>query len=315
MVDHVLGVPRLNSALRVYSTMTEAQIDQFTPTFVSTAGLRKVAQQAGRLFASSFKAIANRILSLLRYLPAGQRADVVDLLLHDPVMVDTPHGKIRFLNHSRLSYTRARTIMSKEPDSMKWIDAMKQGSVFWDIGANVGVLTLYAAMRGDIEVWAFEPAAVNYYNLVANCELNRLEERVRCWQLGFGGRSAIANLHVSQLMSARSFTFKQSKNPKKGYPSVQTAQLYTVDAFRALHGTASPNYIKIDVPGLTEEIFSGAKQTLACPALREIQVEASERTDGRRIAELLAPLGFRMVQRGMRDEGRLQRDLVFARDA
>jgi len=37
---------------------------------------------------------------------------------------------------------------------------MHPGSVFWDIGANVGVLTLYAATRGDLRVWAFEPAAV-----------------------------------------------------------------------------------------------------------------------------------------------------------
>jgi FkbM family methyltransferase len=61
--------------------------------------------------------------------------------------------------------------------------------VFWDIGANVGVLTLYAAMRRDLEVWAFEPAAVNCYNLVANCELNGLEKRVRCFQIGFGSAS------------------------------------------------------------------------------------------------------------------------------
>ena len=40
---------------------------------------------------------------------AAQRADVVDLLLRDHVVVETPHGKIRFLNHSRLSYTRAAT--------------------------------------------------------------------------------------------------------------------------------------------------------------------------------------------------------------
>jgi FkbM family methyltransferase len=80
---------------------------------------------------------------------------------------------------------------------------MVPGSVFWDIGANVGVLTLYAAMRGDLEVWAFEPAAVNYYNLVANCELNRLERRVRCLQLGFSDVSGIADLHVSSPEQAK----------------------------------------------------------------------------------------------------------------
>ena len=48
------------------------------------------------------------------------------------------------------------------------------------------MLTPYAATRGDLEVWAFEPAAVNYYKILANCELNHVENRVRCLQLGFG---------------------------------------------------------------------------------------------------------------------------------
>ncbi len=195
---------------------------------------------------------------------------------------------------------------------------MRPGSVFWDIGANVGVLTLYAAMRGDLEVWAFEPAAVNYYNLVANCELNHLEKRVRCLHLGFSDRVGIVDLHVSQLMSARSFTFKESQKldvRRRTYPSIQAVQVCTIDEFIARYGAPCPNYIKIDVPGLTQEIFIGAKHTLARPALREIQVEAREHKGGRRIAELLAPLGFKMIGRGMRCEGQLQRDLVFARDA
>jgi hypothetical protein len=85
-------------------------------------------------------------VAILRQLPAEQRAGVVDDLLSYPVVVNTPHGPIRFLNHSRISCARARSILSKEPDSLT--------------GANVGVLTLYAATRGDLRVWAFEPAAV-----------------------------------------------------------------------------------------------------------------------------------------------------------
>jgi FkbM family methyltransferase len=181
------------------------------------------------------------------------------------------------------------------------------------IGANVGVFTLYAAARGDIDVWAFEPAAVNYYNLVANCELNRLEQGVRCLQLGFSGVSGLADLHVSQLKSAHSFSFKESRKPRKDNLSLQAVQLSTIDEFIADNNVACPNYIKIDVPGLTHEIFAGAEHTLAQPALREIQVEAPEHGGGRLIAERLAPLGFKLVKRGMRPGG-IQRDLVFARD-
>ena len=276
-----------------------------------------MVRKAIRLALIALGAVTSWALSFLRLLPAGQRADAVDALLSKPVVVDTPHGKIRFLNHSRRSFGRARTILTKEPDSMAWIDAMQPGSVFWDIGANVGVLTLYAAMRGDIEVWAFEPAAVNYYNLVANCELNRLEKRVRCLQLGFSDRSGIEDLHVSQFLSAYSFTFRESKklDPKRRtFPSFQAVQVFTIDDFVARYGVPCPNYVKIDVPGLTHEIFAGARHTFAHPALREIQVEAREHKGGRIIAQGLAPLGFRIRKRGMRLEGQLQRDLVFARD-
>ena len=247
--------------------------------------------KASRLAHLIARAGARQVLSLLKWLPAEQRADLIDLLLSEPAVVDTPHGKIRFLNHSGAGYWRARAIMTKEPGSLEWIDSMVPGSVFWDIGANIGVLTLYAAMRGDLKVWAFEPAAVNYYNLVA-CELNGLERRVRCLRLGFSDTSGIMDLHVSQLMSARSFTFKESKklDPKReSFPSIQAVQVCTIDEFIARYGAPCPNYIKIDVPGLTQEIFAGATQTLANPALRQIHVEAREHKGGRRIAELLPP--------------------------
>jgi len=275
--------------------------------------------KAGRLTHLVWREGVKVVLSLLKLLPEEQRADGVDVLLGKPIVVDTPHGKIRFLNHGRISCWRARTIMTKEPDTIRWIDAMVPRSVFWDIGANVGVLTLYAAMRGDLEVWAFEPAAVNYYNLVTNCELNRLEKRVRCFQLGFSDTFGLADLHVSQLMSAHSFSFKASKKLDGGgrrtFPSIQTVPIFTIDDFITRHCVPCPNYIKIDVPGLTQEIFAGAKHTLAQPELRQIQVEAKEHKGGRHIADLLAPLGFRLVGRGMRCGGQFQRDLVFVRES
>jgi len=117
-------------------------------------------------------------------------------------------------------------------------------------------------------------------------------------------------------MSARSFTFKETKKlePKrKSFPSIQAIQVCTIDEFIARYSASCPNYIKIDVPRLTQETFAGATQTLANPALRQIQVEAREHKGARRIAELLAPLGFKLMRPGMRCEGKL-RSMVFARD-
>jgi hypothetical protein len=139
------------------------------------------------------------------------------------------------------------------------------------------------------------------------------KDRIRCLQLGFGHNYKIANLHVSQFMPARSFPFKQSKKPdakRKSFPSIQAVQLSTSsprDTGRC------PNYLQIDAPGFTPEIFVGAWKTLANPALRQIQVETKKSKGDPRIAELLAQFGFKPVGQAMRP-GQVQRELVLARD-
>ena len=92
-------------------------------------------------------------------------------------------------------------------------------------------------------------------------------------------------------------------NAPRGNPSRQRPS----DKFIARYGAPCPNYLKINVPGFTQEIFAGAWKTLANPALRQIQEESE---GGRRIAELLAQLGFKL---GRAEDQARKRELVFAR--
>jgi FkbM family methyltransferase len=72
---------------------------------------------------------------------------------------------------------RVDTFWTKEPETLAWIESMKPGEVLYDIGANIGVYTLYAASRG-IQVVAVEPVLENYMRLVENIEMNRMQELV-----------------------------------------------------------------------------------------------------------------------------------------
>ena len=251
-------------------------------------------------------------LALLRSTKPASRARAVDALLAAPVTTQTKHGPIHFINHGLGSCKRAERLLHKEPDSLKWIDAMEPGSVFWDIGANIGTLSLYAAARGGLQVWAFEPEAVNYYDLAANCELNDFNARMRCLQIGFGAANELAELHVSQFMPAQSFSFTGKKD---ALSSSQTAPIWTIDDFIDHYGTPQPNYIKIDVPGLTGSILAGASRTLARPELRQIQIETDEHgRSGRQVSQVLAGFKFQIVARNMKRHGTVQGDLVFGRD-
>jgi FkbM family methyltransferase len=211
-------------------------------------------------------------------------------LMEQTLVVDTPRGPLSYVALGRLSAGRGATTLTKQPATIAWIDSFLPNSVFWDVGANVGVYTLYAARRGDTQVVAFEPAAVNYFLLAANCEANRLDDHVRCLLMGLGRGREVAQLEVSQFEPASSFSFRGRRQP---YPGRQAALVMPMDELVAQFGLPCPNYIKIDVPGLTEEIFAGGERVLRDPQVRQIHVEASlDSKSGRRLADRLAERGF-----------------------
>lgn len=245
-------------------------------------------------------------------IPPRYRAELGERLATVPMEVPCREGHLRFLNVNKGVFRRALTLHTKEPDSLRWIDRMEPGSVFWDIGANVGVSSLYAAQRGDLDVHAFEPAAVNYYILAANCELNGFHDVLSCYLLGFSDQTRIGRIEASQLIGASSFSFKgKGKAEVAGHS--QTCLLFSMDDFLEQFGVPFPNYLKIDVPGLTPEIFHGAARALARPELREIQVEMREDAGGGlRVLDFLEAYGFRVIQRNWRPSGKFL-DLVLAR--
>src|SRR5688572_16327185 len=90
------------------------------------------------------------LLNRLARLPAAERATLQSRFTHalfsEPVRVDTPRGPLSFMLLGKGPVSRAASLFDKQPATIAWIDAFPAGSVFWDIGANVGVYSLYAAL-------------------------------------------------------------------------------------------------------------------------------------------------------------------------
>lgn len=84
---------------------------------------------------------------------------------------------------------RARTLLTKEPGTIAWLKQLSLGDVFYDVGANVGCYTLYAARQvGDQgHVYAFEPHVGNALSLLRNVAANRFEQRVSVFTCAVGG--------------------------------------------------------------------------------------------------------------------------------
>ncbi len=238
-----------------------------------------------------------RLREQLRQLPALARADLQGSFTNDwlgeTVSVDTARGPVSFVMLGKLSATRARTLLTKQPTTIAWIDRFAPDSVFWDIGANVGVYTLYAALRKDMRVVAFEPVAVNYFLLAANCEANEVDGRVDALLMGVGDGRRIGRIEASQFKPARSFSFSGKRD--KPYRARQSALILSMDQLVEDFGLPCPNYVKIDTPDMSESILAGGARLLRRPELREIHMEVDEnevRQGERSVTAVLDAAGF-----------------------
>lgn len=194
---------------------------------------------------------------------------------------------IKFYCLGDFSLWRARTLMTKEPETIEWINTFKEGDVFWDIGANIGLYSLYAAKKGA-RVIAFEPGAPNYLLLNRNIEINGLDKVVRAYCIAIGDRTWAPFLNMSSTEfggSMSHFGIVVETHFRQG------AIGYSVDNFIAQFNPPFPNNIKIDVDGIEEKIIMGANKTLLDKRLRSIQIEGNEQSDFRKIYDA----GFKLV--------------------
>ena len=254
------------------------------------------------------------LLYRLRQLPGVSRAKVqsaiADILLHETYAIDTGAGSLSFVLLGKVAAGRALSLLTKQPATIQWIDSFQPDSVFLDVGANVGIYTLYAALGGRARVVAFEPAAVNYFLLAANCEANKVSHRVDCLLAGLGGGQGISRFEVSQFSPAGSFSVHSG--PREPHHNQQTAFVVSMDALVEEYQLPCPNYIKIDAPGMSESIIAGGLQVLQRPELREVHIELREQSKGGpRITEMLERCGLSIAVR--HEHGGGSADLTFAR--
>jgi len=86
--------------------------------------------------------------------------------------------KLKFVVPNWINRFRIDTFATKEPETLEWIDNFEKNTIFWDIGANVGLYTCYAAKSKNCKVFAFEPSIFNLELLGRNISVNNLSDKV-----------------------------------------------------------------------------------------------------------------------------------------
>ena len=219
--------------------------------------------------------------------------------------VETKRGRILFVSPEPRALEYPRDFLSREPETLAWIDGFRTPCVYWDIGANIGSYALYAGLRPDVMTYAFEPSPSNYLALCRNIYENGRGTNIRAYCLALDDHIGLNTLDMDDL-SAGSFghSFGDAAPTvfRPGHKAIfhQPAIGFSVDAVRSTFGLATPHYLKLDIDGNEEKVLAGARTTLADPALRSIMIEVDR--EGPRTENLFATLkqhGFAFMRWGV----------------
>ncbi|PCI42182.1 MAG: methyltransferase [Rhodospirillaceae bacterium] len=191
--------------------------------------------------------------------------------------IETKRGTISFYCLDSLPLWRAETLLTKEPETIEWIDAIDDGEVLFDIGANVGVYTLYAAINKKIKVLAFEPLAANYFLINRNIERNNISDVASAYCIALNDQDLISNLHIQNTgfgSAISSFDDPVDYNGEQFSAKFLQGMIgMSLDSFIKKFDPPFPNHLKIDVDGIEDKIIKGAVKTLADPRLKSISIE------------------------------------------
>ncbi len=217
---------------------------------------------------------------------------------------------------------RAETFSTKEPDTLGWIDAhFRPGDVIYDIGANIGQYSLYAARKLDREcrILAFEPESLNYAKLNRNIVLNELTETITAYCLAVTESREFGHFYVQRFApgaALHSWGRPVTQGERPFQPQNRQGMIgMSLDDLTIASGLPFPNHVKIDVDGIEEEIVRGASRTLADERLRTALVEVYMFRDiAESIEVMFQETGFRLSNDDEidRTEG-LAQNLIFVR--
>ena len=191
---------------------------------------------------------------------------------------------IKFYASSEMSTVRAVLFGKKEKEVYEFIDKyLNNGEIFFDIGANVGVFSIYASIFKNAKSYAFEPEYSNLYLLNKNIHLNNLHNIITICPYAVSNDIGYGNLYLSSLESGaalHSLSKKIIEVTDENSPVVANVSVYsiTIDDYVKKNNIV-PKMIKIDTDGKELEILIGATETLkkvTCLAL-ELPIDQNKK--------------------------------------
>ena len=192
--------------------------------------------------------------------------------------------KIIFFTPNFITKWRVDTFYSKEPETLDWIENFdnKGKIIFWDIGANIGLYSIYAAVKFEnIDVIAFEPSTSNLRILSRNISINNLSGKIKINQFPLiNEKNKFLEMQEPKFIEGWSMNSfgKNLDFEGKTFVSENKYRIYGTSINYLIENDILkiPNYIKIDVDGIEHLILKGGLNFLKDKQIKSISVELNE---------------------------------------
>lgn len=156
---------------------------------------------------------------------------------------------------SRRELKRAARLAYEGAFLERILDHLVEDAVFFDIGANIGLVSLLAAVDAGGEarrIHSFEPESRNVAKLRENLAANGVADRVRAHSLALGAQAGQATLYVRGSVGDG----RHSLASARGATGEETVVVETLAAF-CERELLWPDAIKIDVEGAEGLVLAG----------------------------------------------------------
>ena len=192
--------------------------------------------------------------------------------------------KIKFFVPNQITNWRVDTYFSKEPETLEWIDSFekKENLIFWDIGANIGLYSIYNSLKNPKSTTiAFEPSSSNLRVLTRNISINNLEKNIKVVPIPLTNKENIFQEmnegHFIEGGALNSFGEKFDFEGKEFKPTMKYNLLGTTMNYFIENSILDiPDYIKIDVDGIEHLILEGGDKFLNDKKVKSLSIEINE---------------------------------------
>ena len=205
---------------------------------------------------------------------------------------------------NQLCEFRADTLLSKEPETISWLNKYGKNSVLYDIGANIGLYSIYHSTFNRSFSYAFEPSVFNLIQLTKNININKCNDLISVITNPLSNYSSISKFNYSSSIEGgalAAFGVDHNYEGQKFTSQLSLSKLgFTIDELiENKYLIKKPNLIKIDVDGIEHLILEGCHKTLKNNDCRTVLVEINDSFELQKYTceKILTDCNFKLMQK------------------